>query len=174
MFHRWAETKLYRRAMKVAVRELRRAARATNVLEKLEALEVVEQRLKDAQWLSREDGGDRFSAGLAEVQHSREQTLHQAAEVVTRLFEGAGSEAGDKEGVLAAAAAILVFLNHYQADDPVVEALTGRLLDLGGKPRSYHRITPLSEVYQPPAAGAGCALFLLFLLVGAAVAWLLR
>jgi len=51
MFRRLAEARMYRKTMQIAVAELRRAARTANVLEKVEALEVAEQKLRDAQWL---------------------------------------------------------------------------------------------------------------------------
>ena len=46
MFRRWAETRMYRKTMRLAVGELRRAARTANALAKLHALDNAEQKLK--------------------------------------------------------------------------------------------------------------------------------
>ena len=72
MFRRWAENRMYRRSMQLAVMELRRAARASNLLEKLGALEVAEQKLRDAQWLSPGQDKKRFEAGLKKLMTSND------------------------------------------------------------------------------------------------------
>ena len=56
MFRRWAEDRMYRRTMQLAVSELRRAARTSNALEKLQALDIAEQKLLE----TRGHYGDQF------------------------------------------------------------------------------------------------------------------
>lgn len=67
MFRRWAETRLYRKTMHVAVAQLRRAARTPNVLEKLAALDLAEQKLRDARWLTRDEDGQRLDGHLSDA-----------------------------------------------------------------------------------------------------------
>ncbi|MFB3883420.1 MAG: hypothetical protein ACE149_19315 [Armatimonadota bacterium] len=166
MFRRWAETRLYRRTMQLAIAELRRAARTANVLEKLVALDTAEQKLRDAQWLSPDDDKKRFETGLGEIAHSRGQTLDQAVVAVERLLEAAEKGLGARPEMLGPAGAILSFLNHYLPEDRQVEALNARFLGLGGQQRPYTPVVPLWEMYQRPADAQGC--LTLVLVVGAA------
>ncbi len=156
MFRRWAETRLYRRSMQLAVGELRRAARTPNVLEKLHALDTAEQKLKDAQWLSSHEDKHRFQTGLAEIERSRHQTLKQAIISVNRLLESAGEEAADSAEMLKAAGQLLSFLNYYLPDDSAVELATARLRELGGEHPAYSPVPALSEMYHRPKRGVGC------------------
>lgn len=156
MFRRWAEGRLYRRSMQLAIGELRRAARTPNVLEKLHALDMAEQKLKDAQWLSPQKDQQRFEAGLGEIERSRGQTLKQAIISVNRLVESAGEEAADRAEMLEAAGQLLSFLNHYLPDDSAVELATARLRELGGEQPAYSPVPPLSEMYHRPERGVGC------------------
>ncbi len=150
MFRRWAEERLYRRTMQVAVAELRRAARAANSLEKLQALEVAEQKLRDAQWLRPETDRARFETGLVEIQHSRKHTLEQALPAVERLLEAAEQGIGEREEMLLAAGRLLALLNHYLPEDSRIEPLNARFLALEGKQQPYVPIPPLSELYHRP------------------------
>ncbi len=156
MFRRWAETRLYRRSMQLAIRELRRAARTPNVLEKLHALDTAEQKLKDAQWLSPHEDQQRFEAGLSEIERSRDQTLKQAIISVNRLLESVGEEAAERADMLEPAGQLLAFLNHYLPEDPAVELATARLRELGGEQAAYSPVPPLSEMYHRPERGVGC------------------
>jgi hypothetical protein len=156
MFRRWGEARMYRKTLQIAVAELRRAARTPNALDKLQALEVAEQKLRDALWLSPEDAKERFEGGLAEIQRSREKTLKDAALAVRRLLDTAKAGIGQREVMLAAAGHLLCFLNHYQPEDSDVEVLSARFRELGGQQVEYRPITPLSEIYHRPAAGMGC------------------
>lgn len=165
MFQRWAEARLYRRTMQIAVAELRRAARTANTLEKLQALEVAEQKLRDAQWLSPETDRARFETGLAEIQRSRKQTLEQALPAAERLLEAAEKGIGDREEMLLAAGRLLALLNHYLPEDPRIEPLNARFLGLGGKQQAYVPIPPLSEMYHQPASAVGCGTLIGLLLV---------
>jgi hypothetical protein len=169
MFQRWAETRLYRKTMQIAVAELRRAARTANVLEKLEALEVAEQKLRDAQWLSPEEDRKRFDAGVGEITRSRSQTLDQAITAVERLLEAAEGGLGEQAEMLAPAGRILSFLNHYLPEDARVEVLNGRLLRLGGRQPPYTPAPALSEMYRRPAATVGCGSLIGLLALAAVV-----
>ncbi len=169
MFQRWGERRLYKKSMQMVVLALRRAARTANVLEKLEALEVAEQKLKDAQWLSEEGEKERFEAGVGEIQRTRTKTLDQAIAAVERLLGGAEEGRAEKAEMLEAAGRILSYLNHYLPEDARVDALNGRLLQLGGTQPAYTPVTPLSEMYVRPQAGTGCGAMMVLLVVGMVV-----
>jgi hypothetical protein len=177
MFRRWGERRLYRKSMEIVVVALRRAARTANVLEKIEALELAEQKLRDAQWLSEEGDKQRFEAGLGEIHHSRTKTLEQAITAVERLLDGADEGRAERSEMVAAAGQILSYLNHYLPEDPRVDTLNGRLLRLGGTQPAYTPVTPLSEMYARPDAGTGCGaaivLFMLGMMLAVALARLL-
>lgn len=156
MFRRWAETRLYSKTMRLAVSELRRAARTANALEKLQALDNAEQKLKDAQWLSPAEDQGRFEAGLGEIERSRKRTLDEAIPAVERLLDAAGKGVVDSTEVLRPAGQLLSFLNHYLPEDSRVEILSGQLVQMGGEQPPYVPVRPLSEIYHRPEAGAGC------------------
>lgn len=164
MSRRWAEARLYRKTMQLAVAALRRAARTPNALEKLEALEVAEQKLLDARWLNPEADHERFDAGIAEIHRSRKQTLGQAIPASERLLEVAGEGLGDAAELLTTAGRLLSFLNHYLPEDPRVEPLHARFLELGGEQQAYTPVPPLSQIYHRPAAGVGCGSLICLLL----------
>jgi len=166
MFRRWAETRMFRKTMRLAVSELRRAARTANALEKLQALDNAEQKLKDALWLSPSEDQGRFEAGLAEIARSRTRTLAEAIPAVERLLEAVGKGVGDSEELLRAAGQLLSFLNHYLPDDPNVERASAQFVQKGGEQPAYTPVRPLSDVYHRPEAGAGCgAVITVFLLL---------
>lgn len=166
MFRRWAETRMYRKTMRLAVGELRRAARTANALEKLQALDNAEQKLKDARWLSPAEDQGRFDAGLGEIERSRKRTLEEAIPAVERLLEAAGKGVVDSAELLRAAGQLLSFLNHYLPDDSRVELLSGRFVQMGGEQPPHTPVHPLSEAYRRPKAGAGCGAAIgLFLLL---------
>jgi hypothetical protein len=175
MFRRWAEARIYRKTVQLAVGELRRAARTGNALEKLDALEVAEQKLEDALWLCPSGGQadksrERFEGGLAEVRQSRERALRELAlPMVARLLERAEKEAAEREGALEAAGELLSFLNHYLPDDTETEILSARFRELGGTPRPYRPMKPLSEVYHRPEPGLGCVIALMVLVLALVV-----
>ena len=157
MFRRWAEGRMYRRTVQLAVSELRRAARTPSALEKLHALELAEQKLEDALWLCPEKSREQFEGGVAEVQRSRERALReQALPAVGRLLAAAEREGADSEGALEAAAELLCFLNHYLPEEAETEVLSARFRELGGRPRAYRPVAALSEAYQRPRGGLGC------------------
>jgi hypothetical protein len=156
VFQRWAEARLYRKTMQIAVAELRRAARTANVLEKLEALDIAEQKLRDAEWLSPAQDRARFEAVLGEIARSRAQTLDQAVAAAERLLDAAGRDLADPAAMLAPAARILAFLNHYLPEDPRVELLNARLLHSGGNQAPYASVPALHEIYHRPDAPVGC------------------
>ena len=157
MFRRWAEERIYRRTMQLAVVELRRAARTANALEKLRSLEVAEQKLKDAAWLRPEASTKRFQAGLQEITRSRLRVLRdQAPAAIERLLEAAQQTPDHRPVMLEAAGELLTLLFHYLPDDPHAQALGARLRELGGKQPPYQPIPPLSEAYHRPQAGLGC------------------
>jgi len=155
MFRRWAETRLYRKTMNVAVAQLRRAARTPNVLEKLAALDLAEQKLRDARWLTRDEDGQRLETGVGEIARSRAQTLEQAVGVAERLLEAAEGKLAEPAAMLRPAGRILSFLNHYLPQDARVEVLNARLLRLGGAQPPYTPAPALSEMYRRPAATVG-------------------
>lgn len=159
---------MYRRSMQLAVMELRRAARASNLLEKLESLDVAEQKLRDAQWLSPGQDKERFEAGLTEVERSREETLKQSIPALSRLLNAAEQDSPERAEVLRAAGLLLSFLNHYAPQEPEVEAASGRLIKLGGEQPVYTPVPALSDMYRRPREGAGCgaAIGLTALLIG--------
>lgn len=156
MFQRWAEARLYRKTMQIAVAELRRAARTANVLEKLDALDTAEQKLHDAQWLSPDQDRARFEAGLGEIARSRAQTLEQAITATERVLDAAERQLADPAAMLAPAGRLLAFLNHYLPEDRRVELLNARLLQLGGKQPPYAPVPALQEIYHRPDAPVGC------------------
>jgi hypothetical protein len=165
MFRRWAETRAYRKTMQLGISELRRAARTANTLEKLQALDNAEQKLKDARWLSPDEDKQRFDAGLTEIERSRKRTLADAIPAVQRLLDAAEQGVADSGELLRAAGILLSFLNHYLPDDSHVELLFGHFLQLGGKQPPYVAVRPLSEGYhRPEGAGCGAALILALLL----------
>lgn len=165
MFRRWAETRLYRKTMQLAVAELRRAARAANPLEKLIALETAEQKLKDAQWLSPELENARFETGLAEINRSRKQTLEQALTATERLLKAADKRLGERAQMLLAASHLLSLLNHYLPEDQRVEPLNARFLKLGGKQQAYIPPPPLSGQYNRPHSAVGCGTLIILLVI---------
>jgi len=157
MFRRWAESRMYRRTIQIAVSELRRAARTANALEKLQALQMAEQKLKDAAWLRPEAAGAKFEAGLQEIQRSRARVLSkEAPAAVERLLEAAGKGIVEPRVMLEPAGELLALLFHYLPDDPRAQALSARFRELGGKQPPYQPVTPLSEMYHRPEAGVGC------------------
>ena len=156
--------------MQIAVAELRRAARTANVLEKLEALDIAEQKLRDAEWLSPAQDRARFEAGLSEIARSRAQTLEQAITGVERLLEAAERKLADPAAMLAPTGRLLALLNHYLPEDPRVEVLNGRLLELGGTPGPYTPVTPLSEMYVRPDAATGCGAATVLFMLGMTLA----
>ena len=157
MLRRWAEERMYRRTVALAVSELRRAARTDNPLEKLQALEAAAQKLKDAAWLRPEAATDQFRAGIEEVARSRLATLReQAIPAVERLLAEAGKGASHDAAMLEAAGELLTFLHRHLADDPDVEALAARFRGLGGVQPPHRPVRPLSEMYHPAPSGAGC------------------
>ncbi|MCJ7751463.1 MAG: hypothetical protein MUQ65_10275, partial [Armatimonadetes bacterium] len=135
-------------------------------LEKLQALDNAEQKLKDAQWLSPDEDQGRFGAGLGEIERSRKRTLEEAFPAVERLLEAAGKGVVDLAELLRAAGQLLSFLNHYRPDDPRIEALTGKLLQSGGKQPPYEPVRPLAEMYDRSGGVTGCGLLLVLLFLG--------
>ena len=176
MFRRWAETRMYRKTMRLAISELRRAARTANALEKLQALDNAEQKLKDARWLSPGEDAGRFEAGLGEIERSRKRTLEEAIAGLEQSLEAAGKGAPDSAELLRAAGQLLSFLNHYLPDDSRVELLSGQLVQMGGEQPPYTPVRPLSEAYHRPEPGAGCgaAVGLLLLLTALGITALRR
>lgn len=171
MLRRWAEARMYRKTVQIAVAELRRAARASNVLEKLHSLDLAERKLKDALWLRPEATSDRFATGLQQIQQSRASMLtEQALPGVERLLEEAGKGGPESEQMLRAAGDILAFLDHYLEDDERVDALSARLRGLGGERAPYEPVTRLSQIYHRPVGGAGCGALIGGLLVGLLIA----
>jgi hypothetical protein len=156
MFRRWAENRMYRRTMQLAIGELRRAARARDLLEKLQALDVAEQKLRDAQWLSPDRDKHRFETGLTQIDQSRTQALKQAVLAVNRLLDSVEQDSAERAEMLRAAGLLLSFLNHYLPADPEVEAASGRLIELGGEQPAYTPVPALSDMYHRPDQGAGC------------------
>ena len=146
MFRRWAEGRMWRRSMQIAVSEMRRAARTPHVLEKLRALDMAEQKLKDAQWLSPDEDTERFQTGVTEIGRSRERTLEEAVSATERLLEAAERGTAEHDDLLRAAGQMLAFLNHYLPDDARVEVLSGRLVQLGGAQPPYEPVKPLTEI----------------------------
>ncbi len=159
---------MYRRTMQLAVSELRRAARAPNLLEKLQALDVAEQKLKDAQWLSPDRDKHRFETGLTQTDRSRTQALKQAVLAVNRLLDTAEQDSPERAEMLRAAGLLLSFLNHYVPEEPEVEAASARLIKLGGEQPAYTPVPALSEMYHRSKEGAGCgaAMGIVALLIG--------
>jgi len=157
MLRRWAEARMYRKTVQIAVAELRRAARTANALEKLQALTVAEQKLRDALWLCPEESKERFETGLGEIERSRNRTLHEALRAVERLLVAAEQGIGEPRAILRPAGELLGFLDHYLPDDPRVETLSARFHRLGGEQPTYQPVTPLAEMYRRPEGGAGCS-----------------
>ncbi len=157
MIGRWAEGRMYRRTVQIAVAELRRAARASNVVEKLRSLEVAEQKFKDALWLRPEASADRFATGLREIERSRRRTLvKEGMPSLERLLDAAEERPAERDEMLRAAGELLSFLDHYIPEDNRVEVLSARFRELGGKGSPYRPATPLSEIYHRRAGGTGC------------------
>jgi hypothetical protein len=154
--------------MQLAVSELRRAARASNLFEKLEALDVAEQKLRDAQWLSPGQDKERFETGLTEVERSRRETLKQSIPALNRLLDAGEGDSEHRSELLRAAGSLLSFLNHYVPEEPEVEAASARLIKLGGEQPAYAPVPALSDMYHRPKEGAGCgaAIGLIALLIG--------
>lgn len=174
MFRGWAEGRMYRRSMQIAVAELRRAARSANALEKLQCLEVAEQKLKDAVWLRPDAGGERFDAGLAEIQRSREKTLHeQGLPAAEHLLEAAGKFPAEKGELLREAGELLSLLDHYLPEEDRVEELSARFRQLGGEPTPYQAVQPLSKLYHRPSGGVGCGALVGGLLVASVLTWVI-
>ena len=96
MLRRWGEARMYRRTLQIAVAELRNAARTPNALEKLRSLEIAEQKLKDALWLSPTDAKERFESGVEEIGRSRERTLDDSVLAVGRLLDAAQANIGER------------------------------------------------------------------------------
>jgi hypothetical protein len=148
-FRRWAEERIYKKTMQIAVSELRRAARTANPLEKLASLDIAEQKLKDAAWLRPDRVADEYRVGLQQIEQSRLKTLReQAGSAITRLLGTAERDGATKALVLEAAAHLLAFMYHYLPDEPEVESLGARFRELGGKQQAYRQIRPLSEFYH--------------------------
>ena len=170
MFRRWAEARMYRRTVQVAVSALRRASRAADAREKLKLLDLAEQKLKDALWLDPEASPDGFQTGLDEIERSRRDTLRsQALPAVERLLEAAEADLGDQDAFLRPAGELLAFVFHYDPEEANAQALSARFRQLGGKQSPYQPVRPLSEQYHRPRAGVGCAVFLVGLLAALAV-----
>jgi len=105
--------------MQIAVSELRKAARTANALEKLHALDVAEQRLKDAAWLRPDQAGEKSKVGLQEIERSRAAALRELARpAVDRLLDSVEKGSDQREIMLEAVGHLLAFLNHYVPDDP--------------------------------------------------------
>lgn len=175
MFRRWAEGRMYRQSLRLAVMELRRAARTANALEKLRSLEVAEQKLRDAAWLRPDVAGDRFETVAKEVSRSRRQALRELAlPAVGRLLEAAEQGMGERASLLAPAGELLAYLQRYLPEEPAVVAQAARYRELGGEPRPYQPVRPLSEMYHRPPGGTGCLLVVAGGLALAALALLAR
>lgn len=170
MFRRWAEARMYRRTVQIAVSALRRASRTADALAKLKLLDLAEQKLKDASWLDPEASQDGFQAGLDEIQRSRGDALrNQALPAVERLLEAAEADLGDRNAFLRPAGELLAFVFHYAPEEANAQALSARLRQLGGQQPPYQPATPLREQYHRPRAGVGCAVFLVGLLAALAI-----
>ncbi len=166
MLRRWAEARMYRKTMQIAVAELRRAARAPDIVEKLRSLDVAEQKLKDAHWLCPDRGDDRFAAGLRAIERNRSQALvKQAIPSVERLLEAADGGGAEREHALRAAGELLSFLDRYLPQDDRVDTLSAWFRKRGGEGEPYRPVTPLSDVYHRPA-GIGCGATIGGLLLG--------
>lgn len=175
MLRRWAENRMYRRSMQLAVSGLRHAARTRNALEKLQSLELAEQKLKDALWLRPDAASERFRAGLEEIQRSRLNSLREfAVPAVERLLEAAEKDVADRATMLEPAGELLAYLHHYLPDDSRTQEMSARFRQLGGKQPPYRAVPALADMYHRPAAGAGCGsliggAILLGILVGSLV-----
>jgi hypothetical protein len=172
MFRRWAESRMYRNTMLLAVRALRGAPRTPNALEKLRLLDVAEQKLRDAHWLRPDVSKERFDAGLKEIARSRQRTLKQQAfAAVGKLLEAVEKGVGEKGEMLRAAGEILAFLYHYLPDDPETQQLGARFRSLEGEQRPYRPEPALADHYHRPAPGAGCGAMIGGLLVLSLLLW---
>jgi hypothetical protein len=170
MFRRWAEARMYRRTVQIAVSALRGASRAADAREKLKLLDLAEQKLKDALWLDPEASQDGFQTGLEEIQRSRRDTLsNQALPAVERLLDAAGADPGEPNAFLRPAGELLAFVSHYAPEEADVQVLSARFRELGGQQPPYQPIKPLSEQYRRSSAGIGCAVFLVGLSVALVV-----
>jgi len=170
MFRRWAEARMYRRTVQVAVSALRRASRTADAREKLKLLDLAEQKLKDALWLDPEGSQDGFQTGLDEIGRSRRDTLRsQALPAVERLLDAADADLGDRNAFLRPAGELLAFVFYYDPEEAKAQALSARFRQLGGQQPPYQPVTPLREQYHRPRAGVGCAVLLVGLLAALAV-----
>ncbi len=173
MFRRWAENRMYRNTMLLAVQALRGAARSQNALEKLRLLDTAEQKLRDARWLRPELADERFEESLSEIAQSRKRTLKkQAMPAVDRLLEAAEKGLAEKGELLRAAGELLAFLHQYLPEDAETLRLSARFRSLGGKQIPYRPAPALSDRYQRVEPGAGCATLIAIVVVAAAgVGW---
>ena len=172
MFRRWAENRMYRNTMVLAVQALRAAARTPNALEKLRLLDTAEQKLRDAHWLRPDLSEDRFEAGLQESARSRQRTLQeQARPAVSRLLEAAEKGVAEKAELLRAAGEIISFLYHYVPDDPETQQLSARFRSLGGEQTPYRPQPALADRYPRPEPGAGCGAVIGGLLILSLLLW---
>jgi len=166
MFRAWAENRMYRNTMRLAVQALREAARTANALDKLRLLDSAEQKLRDANWLRPEVGKEGRELGLEEIARNRQATLRQQAmPAVGRLLEVAGKvgqagsppyDGAEKGELLRAAGELLAFLYYYLPEEAEVQALGARFRSLGGEQPSYRRTPALADQYHRPEGGVGC------------------
>ncbi len=175
MFRAWAENRMYRNTMRLAVQALREAARTANALDKLRLLDLAEQKLRDANWLRPEVGKEPRELGLEEIVRNRQATLRQQAmPAVGRLLEAAEKGAAEKGELLKAAGALLAFLYHYLPEEAEGQALGARFRGLGGEQPAYRRMPALADQYHRPEGGAGCGAVIGGLMVVAGLcAWAL-
>lgn len=172
MFRRWAENRMYRNTMLLAVQALRGAARSQNALEKLHLLDTAEQKLRDACWLRPEVADERFEDSLKEITQSRERTLKKRAmPAVDQLLEAAEKGLAEKDELLRAAGELLAFLHHYLPEDAETLRLSARFRSLGGEQVPYRPVPALSDHYQRVEPGAGCAALIALVVVAAGVGW---
>ena len=173
MIQRWAERRMYRRSLQLATGLLRQAARTGNLLEKIEALEQAEQKLKDACWLFPEEAGEEFEATLSTLRKSREEALEKhAPPAVERLLTAAEAGGEEAEAALQAAGRLLALLCHYRPEDVQSQELSARFHALGGERPPYRPVPPLSESYHRPSAAAGCVFLVGALMLILLLAWL--
>jgi hypothetical protein len=175
MFRRWAENRIYRNTLRVAVNALREAARTPDPLRKLHLLDLAEQKLRDASWLKPELATERYRPGLEEIARSRDRALkEQALPAVAKLLQVVEQGVGDRKVLLAPAGELLAFLFRYLPDHPEAQALGARFRQLGGEQRPYRPIPALSEMYHRPEAAAGCGTLIGGLIAVLALAWCLH
>jgi len=173
MIRRWAERRMYRRSLQLAAGLLRRAARTANVLEKIEALEQAEQKVKDASWLFPEEAGEEFETTLSTLRKSREEALEKhAPPAAARLLTAAEAGGEEAEAALQAAGRLLARLSHYRPEDLQTQELSARFRALGGERPPYRPVPALSESYHRPSAAAGCGSLVCALVLGLLLVWL--